>query len=44
MQVTSGTLRFEHEVDEARWLPSDEAASLLTYERDVGVLLEALAR
>jgi 8-oxo-dGTP diphosphatase len=44
MEVTGGSLRFEHEVDEARWLQVDEAASLLTYERDVGVLREALAQ
>jgi 8-oxo-dGTP diphosphatase len=43
MDVVGGALRFEHEVDEARWLQVDEAASLLTYERDVGVLREALA-
>jgi 8-oxo-dGTP diphosphatase len=42
MEATSGTLRFEHEVDDARWLPADEAASLLSYERDVDVLREAL--
>ena len=41
MEVAGGALRFEHEVDGARWLPADEAAALLTYERDVGVLYQA---
>lgn len=38
MRVESGELRFEHEVDTARWLSPDEAAGLLTYERDVELL------
>ncbi len=39
MEVESGsTLRFEHEIDEARWLTFDEAAGLLSYPRDIGVL------
>ena len=42
MEVAGGELRFEHEVDEARWLPVDEAASLLAYERDIAVLHEAV--
>jgi 8-oxo-dGTP diphosphatase len=42
MEVTGGALRFEHEVDEARWLPVDEAAARLTYERDIAVLHEAV--
>ena len=42
MEVTGGSLRFEHEIDEARWLPADEAAALLTYERDIAVLHEAV--
>ena len=33
--------RFEHEVDEARWVSVDEAAELLSYERDVDVLRAA---
>ncbi len=41
MEVVGGTLRFEHEVDEARWLTVDDAASLLTYERDIELLREA---
>jgi 8-oxo-dGTP pyrophosphatase MutT (NUDIX family) len=32
------------EVDEIRWVSADEAASLLTYPRDVGVLKAALGR
>lgn len=43
MEVAGGALRFEHEVDEARWLPASEAAELLTYERDIAVLREAIA-
>jgi len=42
MEVAGGALRFEHEVDGARWLPVDEAAALLTYERDIAVLHEAV--
>ena len=38
MRVESGELRFEHEVDAARWLPPAEAVGLLTYERDVELL------
>jgi 8-oxo-dGTP pyrophosphatase MutT (NUDIX family) len=38
MRVESGGLRFEHEVDAARWLPLAEALELLTYERDVELL------
>ena len=41
MEVVGGALRFEHEVDEARWVPVGEAAELLTYERDVDVLRSA---
>ena len=41
MEVVGGTLRFEHEVDDARWLPVGEAEELLTYERDLDVLAEA---
>ena len=42
MEVAGGALRFEHEVDGARWLPVDEAAALLAYERDIAVLHEAV--
>ncbi len=41
MEVVGGELSFEHEVDEARWLPPGKAAELLTYERDLDVLREA---
>ena len=41
MEVVGGGLSFEHEVDEARWLPPGKAAELLTYERDLDVLREA---
>ena len=41
MDVAGGELRFEHEVDEARWLTPDEAAELLSYERDIDVLRSA---
>jgi 8-oxo-dGTP diphosphatase len=43
MEVEGGQLRFEHEVDEARWLSVVEAAALLSYERDRDVLNAALA-
>jgi 8-oxo-dGTP diphosphatase len=38
MRATPGELRFEHEVDTARWLGRGPAAALLTYERDLAVL------
>lgn len=38
LRVVGGELAFELEVDEARWVTVAEAASLLTYERDVAVL------
>lgn len=41
MDVAGGELRFEHEVDEARWVTVGEAEELLSYERDVA-LLQAL--
>jgi 8-oxo-dGTP diphosphatase len=42
MEVEPGSeLQFEHEVDEARWLTFDDAAGLLSYERDIGLLDEA---
>jgi 8-oxo-dGTP diphosphatase len=40
MNVVGGELRFEHEVDVARWVTPDEAAGLLSYERDLEVLAE----
>jgi 8-oxo-dGTP pyrophosphatase MutT (NUDIX family) len=43
MEVESGTLAFDNETDEARWLAAREAAALLTYKRDAGLLDEALA-
>jgi 8-oxo-dGTP diphosphatase len=42
MEAVEGTLRFEHEVDEARWLSPADAASLLTYPRDLDVLRAAV--
>jgi 8-oxo-dGTP diphosphatase len=38
MQPQSSALVFAHEVDDARWLPPEEAAELLTYARDTPVL------
>jgi 8-oxo-dGTP diphosphatase len=38
MRPVSGELRVAEEADEARWLGPAEAASLLTYERDLAVL------
>ena len=40
MNVVGGELRFEHEVDDARWVTLDGAAGLLSYERDLEVLAE----
>ena len=38
MRVVGGTFEPNDEVDELRWLPMAEAAELLTYERDRGLL------
>ena len=38
LHVVDGSLVYAHEVDEARWVSAAEAASLLTYERDLDVL------
>jgi len=43
MTVVGGLLRFDYEVDQARWLPPAEAAKLLSYERDLDVLRDATA-
>ena len=43
LRVTGGALDFAHEVDEARWVSVDEAGRLLTYERDIEVLVAAAA-
>ena len=41
MEVVGGELGFEHEVDEARWLPVEAAGRLLSYPRDAEVLRDA---
>jgi 8-oxo-dGTP pyrophosphatase MutT (NUDIX family) len=38
MQVTGGEFTPNDEVDELRWASPDDAASLLSYERDAGLL------
>ena len=38
MEVEAGELGFDHETDDARWLTFDDAAGLLSYERDIGLL------
>jgi 8-oxo-dGTP pyrophosphatase MutT (NUDIX family) len=38
LDVVGGELAFDHEVDSGRWVPLDEAARLVTYERDLEVL------
>jgi 8-oxo-dGTP diphosphatase len=43
MRATGGELRPDHEVDEARWVPLDEAGRLLSYARDRDVLRAAVA-
>jgi 8-oxo-dGTP diphosphatase len=42
LRIVGGELVFLHEADEARWVTIADAASLLTYERDL-VPLRALA-
>jgi len=41
MEIESGELGFDNETDDARWLTFDDAAGLLSYERDIGLLDEA---
>jgi len=41
MEVVTGTLQFDFEIDAARWVTVDEAAKLLTYPRDVDLLLSS---
>jgi 8-oxo-dGTP pyrophosphatase MutT (NUDIX family) len=38
MEPISGDVAADNEVDEARFVPLEEARALLTYQRDVGVL------
>jgi 8-oxo-dGTP diphosphatase len=38
MRPVSGELRPAYEIDDARWVPVDEAASVLSYDRDREVL------
>jgi 8-oxo-dGTP pyrophosphatase MutT (NUDIX family) len=38
MRPVAGELRFEHEVDRAKWIAREDAAGILSYARDVGVL------
>ena len=38
MEVVGGALVFRHEVDSGRWVPVDEAETLLSYPRDVELL------
>lgn len=38
LRVVGGELRYDHEVDDARWVAADEARALLTYDRDLAVL------
>ena len=40
MHQVGGSLRFLHEVDDARWLTRQHATELLTYERDRPLLDE----
>ena len=41
MEVVGGELGFEHEVETGKWVPVEEASGLLSYPRDVAVLLAA---
>lgn len=42
LRVVGGQLRYDHEVDEARWVGHEEARALLTYDRDLEVLAGAM--
>jgi len=39
LRVVGGELRYDHEVDEARWVTPLEAEALVTYERDLALIL-----
>jgi 8-oxo-dGTP diphosphatase len=41
MEVEAGELGFDNETDAARWLTFDDAAGLLSYPRDIGLLEQA---
>jgi 8-oxo-dGTP diphosphatase len=41
MSPVDGVLAPAHEIDDARWVPIDEAARMLTYERDRDLLARA---
>jgi 8-oxo-dGTP diphosphatase len=41
MSPVDGVLAPAHEIDDARWVPIDEAARMLTYERDRELLARA---
>jgi 8-oxo-dGTP diphosphatase len=43
MRPVAGTLRPTREIDDACWLPLDQAVAKLTYDRDVRVLRSARA-
>jgi 8-oxo-dGTP pyrophosphatase MutT (NUDIX family) len=38
LRAVDGELTYAYEVDQARWVPVEEAATMLTYERDLAVL------
>ena len=38
MEVEAGELEFDNETDDARWLTLDDAAGLLSYERDIALV------
>ena len=38
MRPVGGRLEFQHEVDDARWVSHEEARTLLSYDRDRGLL------
>jgi 8-oxo-dGTP diphosphatase len=42
MEVVGGSLRYDYEIDEARWLSPDDAAGQLSYERDNDVLQDGV--
>lgn len=43
MEPVEGRLRADHEIDDVRWAPAAEAASILTYPRDVDLVEQSLA-
>lgn len=43
MEPVGGRLRADHEIDDVRWAPAADAASILTYPRDAELVAQSLS-